>query len=96
MAALGLGPNQAFLFDGYDRVLNRIGPEGAGRLLHLVNQTDLDLKGLAISRSATPMLNLTTALCRAWGQLSGSCPKKRVVNLLVSDLHLGAPQTGEP
>jgi DNA polymerase III delta subunit len=65
--AIGLGPNQAFLFDGYERVLNRIGPEGAARLLHLVNQTDLDLKGMAISRSATPLLNLTTALCRAWG-----------------------------
>lgn len=66
VAALGLGPNQAFLFDGYDRVLNRIGPEGAGRLLHLVNQTDMDLKGMAISRSPSPLLNLTTALCRAW------------------------------
>jgi len=66
VAALGLGPNQAFLFDGYDRVLNRIGPEGAARLLHLVNQTDMDLKGMAISRSPSPLLNLTTALCRAW------------------------------
>jgi len=66
-AALGLSPNQAFLMDGYERVLNRIGPEGAARLLHLVNQTDLDIKGMAISRSATPLLNLTTALCRAWG-----------------------------
>lgn len=66
VAALGLGPNQAFLFDGYDRVLNRIGPEGAARLLHLVNQTDMDLKGMAISRSPSPLLNLTTALSRAW------------------------------
>jgi DNA polymerase III delta subunit len=65
-AALGLGPKQAFLLDGYVRVLGRIGPEGAIRLLGLVNQTDLDLKGQAISRSVTPMLNLTTALCRAW------------------------------
>ena len=66
LAALGLGPNQAFLVEGYERVLNRIGPEGAFRLLHLVNQTDLDLKGMALSRSAAPLLNLTTALCRAW------------------------------
>jgi DNA polymerase III delta subunit len=65
--ALGLGPRQGFLLDGYVRVLSRIGPEGAQRLLALVNQTDLDLKGLAISRSVTPLLNLTTALCRAWG-----------------------------
>jgi DNA polymerase III delta subunit len=66
VAALGLGPRQAFLLDGYTRVLGRIGAEGALRLLALINQTDLDLKGQAISRSVTPLLNLTTALCRAW------------------------------
>ncbi|BDU77205.1 DNA polymerase III subunit delta [Mesoterricola sediminis] len=66
LPALGLGPNQAFLLDGYEKVLNRIGAEGAARLLHLVNQTDLDLKGMALSRSVTPLLNLTTALARAW------------------------------
>jgi len=67
VAALGLGPRQAFLMDGYARVLGRIGPDGATRLLALVNQTDLDLKGQAISRSPTPLLNLTVSLCRAWG-----------------------------
>ena len=66
VAALGLGPRQAFLMDGYARVLGRIGPDGATRLLALVNQTDLDLKGQAISRSPTPLVNLTTSLCRAW------------------------------
>jgi DNA polymerase III delta subunit len=66
VAALGLGPRQAFLLDGYTRVLGRIGAEGAQRLLALINQTDLDLKGQAISRSTTPLLNLTTSLCRAW------------------------------
>jgi DNA polymerase III delta subunit len=65
-AALGLTPRQAFLLDGYARVLARIGAEGTARLLTLVNQTDLDLKGLALSRSPTPLLNLTTSLCRAW------------------------------
>jgi DNA polymerase III delta subunit len=65
-AALGLSPKQGFLLDGYNRVLARVGPEGAQRLLALVNQTDLDLKGQAISRSVTPMFNLTAALCRAW------------------------------
>jgi DNA polymerase III delta subunit len=66
--ALGLSPKQAFLLDGYHRVLDRIHPEGALRLLHLVNQTDLDLKGQAVSRSMAPLLNLTIALTRAWGQ----------------------------
>jgi DNA polymerase III delta subunit len=65
-AALGLTPKQAWLLDGYVRVLDRIQPEGALRLLHLVNQTDLDLKGQAISRSMAPLLNLTLALTRAW------------------------------
>jgi len=65
-AALGLNPRQAFLLDGYVRVLGRIGPEGALRLLSLVNQTDLDLKGQSLSRSPTPLVNLTVALCRAW------------------------------
>jgi DNA polymerase III delta subunit len=65
-AALGLTPRQAFLLDGYGRVLDRLGAEGAARLLHLVNQADLDLKGQAISRSPSPLLVLTTALCRAW------------------------------
>ena len=66
LSALALSSRQDFLLDGYVRVLGRIGPEGALRLLGLVNQTDLDLKGQAISRSPTPLLNLTTALCRAW------------------------------
>jgi DNA polymerase III delta subunit len=66
-AALGLSPKQGFLLDGYQRVFGRIGPEGAARLLGLVNQTDLDLKGQALSRSVTPLMNLTVALCRAWG-----------------------------
>ena len=66
LASLGLSPRQDFLLDGYTRVLGRIGAGGAARLLALVNQTDLDLKGQALSRSAAPLLNLTTALCRAW------------------------------
>ena len=64
-AALGLGPRQAFLLDGYARVLDRLKPEGAARLLRLVNQTDLDLKGMALG-VATPLASLTLSLCRAW------------------------------
>ena len=66
VAALGLGPRQAFLLDGYARVLDRLKPEGAARLLRLVNQTDLDLKGLALSGGVTPLTSLTLSLCRAW------------------------------
>jgi DNA polymerase III delta subunit len=64
--ALGLGPRQGFLMDSYVRVADRYGYEGALRLLRLVNETDLDLKGMALSRSLGPLLSLTTSLSRAW------------------------------
>ena len=64
--ALGLGPRQAFLLEGYARVLDRVKPAGAVRLLRLINQADLDLKGLALSGGRTPLVSLTLSLCRAW------------------------------
>jgi len=67
MDALGLNPRQSFLLDGYARLLDRLKPEGARRLLRLVNQTDLDVKGLALSGGRMPLLALTTSLCRAFG-----------------------------
>jgi len=66
MGALGLSPKQSFLLDGYVRTLDRLRPEGARRLLTLVNQTDLDLKGIALSGGRTPLLALTLSLCRAF------------------------------
>jgi len=67
LEALGLNPRQAFLLDGYQRTLDRIKPEGAVRLLRLVVQTDMDLKGMALGPHA-PLLGLTMALSRAWGE----------------------------
>jgi len=66
LAALGLSPKQAFLVDGYVRVADKIGPDGAARLLRLVNQTDLDLKGTALSGGQMPLVGLTLALSRYW------------------------------
>lgn len=66
LAALGLSPKQAFLMDGYLRVADKIKPEGVARLLRLVNQTDLDLKGTALSGGQSPLLGLTLALARSW------------------------------
>lgn len=65
LVALGLSARQAFLLDGYQRTLDRIRPEGAVRLLNLVVQTDMDLKGTALSPHG-PLLGLTMALSRAW------------------------------
>ncbi|HOD32303.1 MAG TPA: DNA polymerase III subunit delta [Holophaga sp.] len=64
--ALGLSPRQAFLVDGYSRVLDRHGAGGAARLLHRVNQADLDLKGVALSGSPAALVSLTLSLARAW------------------------------
>lgn len=67
LGALGLNPRQAFLLEGYQRTLERIRPEGVVRLLNLVVQTDMDLKGTALGPHG-PLLGLTMALARAWGQ----------------------------
>jgi len=68
LGALGLSPKQAFLLDGYRGALARLKPKGAKALLGRVNQCERDLKGMALSRSEAPLLDLTLALCRAWGR----------------------------
>ncbi|MDR2561316.1 MAG: hypothetical protein LBC63_06075 [Holophagales bacterium] len=67
VSALGLTPKQEFLLDGYSRILDRIGAEGLKKLVSLVVETDSDVKGGTLSKSPTPLTNLTTMLCRAWG-----------------------------
>ncbi|HJW72668.1 MAG TPA: DNA polymerase III subunit delta [Geothrix sp.] len=68
LGALGLSPRQAFLLDGYKGALAKLKPRGVKALLTRVNQCERDLKGLALGRSQTTMLDLTLALCRAWGR----------------------------
>jgi len=68
LAALGLSPKQAFLLDGYRGALAKLKPRGVRTLLIRVNQCERDLKGMALSRSEAPLLDLTLALCRAWGR----------------------------
>jgi DNA polymerase III delta subunit len=67
-AALGLSPKQAFLLDGYRGVLRKRGPQGAKELLSRINQCEKDLKGQALSRSETPLVDLTLTLARAWAR----------------------------
>jgi DNA polymerase III delta subunit len=64
--ALGLTEKQAFLIDGYKRVLDRIRPEGLKKLVGVIADTDSDIKGGALGRSPTPLVSLTVTLCRAW------------------------------
>ncbi len=68
LSALGLSPKQAFLLDGYRGALVKLKPRGLRLLLSCVNQCERDLKGMALSRSEAPLLDLTLALCRAWGR----------------------------
>jgi len=68
LGALGLSPKQAFLLDGYRGALAKLKPRGLKALLTRVNQCERDLKGMALSRSEAPLLDLTLALCRAWGR----------------------------
>lgn len=66
--ALGLSPRQAFLLEGYRGVAAKLKREGMKAMLAKVNQCERDLKGEAISRSETPLLDLTLSLARAWGR----------------------------
>lgn len=67
-AALGLSPKQAFLLEGYRSAFERLKARGVRSLLGRLNQCERDLKGMALSRSEAPLLDLTLALCRAWGR----------------------------
>ncbi|HET8901190.1 MAG TPA: hypothetical protein VFM84_04555 [Holophagaceae bacterium] len=66
--ALGLSPKQAFLLDGYRGVASKLRGDGLKAMLAKVNQCERDLKGEALSRSETPLLDLTIGLARAWGR----------------------------
>lgn len=66
--ALGLSPKQAFLLDGYRGAFEKLRARGITTLLGRLNQCERDLKGMALSRSEAPLLDLTLALCRAWGR----------------------------
>ena len=68
LSALGMSPKQAFLLEGYRSTLARLKPRGIRVLLTRLNRCERDLKGMALSRSEATLLDLTLALCRAWGR----------------------------
>lgn len=65
-AAVGLGPRQDWLLDGYQRVHAKLKTEGARRMLARIGEADRDIKGQAIG-PVTTLTDLTLSLCRAWG-----------------------------
>lgn len=68
LSALGLSLRQAFLLEGYRTVAARLKGPKLQQLHAKVNQCERDLKGEALSRSETPLLDLTIGLARAWGR----------------------------
>ncbi len=67
--AIQLPPNQAWLLGrSYLPVAARMGLSRARTLLGAVVQCERDIKGTALSRSPTPLLELTTRLCREWAR----------------------------
>lgn len=65
LAAVGLGPRQDWLLEGYQRVLAKLKTDGARRLLARIGEADLDIKGRAVGPVST-LTDLTLGLCRAW------------------------------
>jgi DNA polymerase III delta subunit len=67
--AIQLPPNQAWLLGrSYLPVATRMGLPRARRLLGEVVQCERDIKGTALSRSPTPLADLTFRLWREWGR----------------------------
>ena len=67
--AIQLPPNQAWLLSrSYLPVATRMGLARARTLLGAVVQCERDVKGTALSRSPTPLADLTTRLWREWGR----------------------------
>lgn len=66
LTILGLSHRQDFLLSNYSRILDKIGEHGLKWLIKLINQTELDVKGQAVSRCSTTLVNLTVVLCRVW------------------------------
>lgn len=64
-----LPPNQAWLLGRtYLPVAHRLGLGRARTLFRQVVQCERDIKGLALSKSPTPLTDLTTTLCREWSR----------------------------
>jgi hypothetical protein len=67
--AIQLPPNQAWLLGrSYLPVATRMGLPRARRLLGDVVQCERDIKGTALPRSPTPLVELTLRLWREWGR----------------------------
>lgn len=66
LAAVGLGPRQDWLMDGYQRVHAKLKTDGVRRLLARIGEADRDIKGQAIG-PVTTLTDLTLSLCWAWG-----------------------------
>jgi len=67
LEAIGFSPKQAFLLNDLAATANRLRGRPLAGMLRRVNQTERDLKGMALWKGQTALLDLTLYLCRTWG-----------------------------
>jgi len=66
--AIGFSPKQAFLLNDLAATAKRLKGKPLTAMVRRVNQTERDLKGTAIGKGETALLDLTLYLCRAWAR----------------------------
>ena len=68
LEAIGFSPKQAFLLNDLAATANRLKGKPLTAMLRRVNQTERDLKGTALGKGQTALLDLTLYLCRTWAR----------------------------
>ena len=68
LEAIGFSPKQAFLLNDLAATANRLRGKPLAAMVRRVNQTERDLKGTALGKGQTALLDLTLYLCRTWAR----------------------------
>jgi DNA polymerase III delta subunit len=66
LEAIGFSPKQAFLLNDLGATASRLRGKPLAAMVRRVNQAERDLKGLALGKGHTALLDLTLYLCRTW------------------------------
>jgi DNA polymerase III delta subunit len=66
LEAIGFSPKQSFLLNDLSATANRLKGRPLVAMVRRVNQTERDLKGMALGKGQTALLDLTLYLCRTW------------------------------
>jgi DNA polymerase III delta subunit len=68
LEAIGFSPKQAFLLNDLAATANRLRGKPLAAMVRRVNQAERDLKGTALGKGQTALLDLTLYLCRTWAR----------------------------